>query len=271
LEPSSKNKLEKSVSELESLTGPPSEEFRRLMIGDWELLCTMNKARVAASSDRGNFFLPEWLKSNPLQEKIRQSLEVIQRIRCMEDGDRIDRVDNVIQFTPISFGSLNLNPLELSQSIVTLAHKAETLSIQPVLRTKISLQSIILTVKGESKFLDPEGVDILGLNVPLGDFLNAGSFDTTYVDDDIRISRGSSGLFDQLRVFLRKDRIQSNNVMEQEESIVTEESPSNYIDMTEETEGSNKSSNTEGNDQSSNTEGNDQSSNTEGSDESINV
>lgn len=214
LEPEPKEELQKVVSELEAICGPPTEEFRKSMIGDWKLLCTMNTPKFTSPSitNKSPFKIPEWFRTNPVQEKIRESVEVTQRIRCIEDDNFIDRVDNIIEFTPFSLeevisssASLNFNPLEVSKSKVTLAHKAEVQSIKPVLRTKIALESIILTVAGTSQYLDPQGADILGLNVPLGDFLNAGSFDTTYVDEDIRVSRSSVGLFDQLRVFVRKD------------------------------------------------------------------
>lgn len=62
-----------------------------------------------------------------------------------------------------------------------------------------------MNVAGTSQFFQPEGEDIFGANNPLGEFLNTGTFETVYVDQDIRISRTSGPLFEQLRVFVRKE------------------------------------------------------------------
>lgn len=167
-----------------------------------------------------SLFGSEGKSLNPIQKSIRKTIEVTQRIR--NDGTSvgdINRVDNVIEYTPLDtlesiipeesplfglLGNVNVNPLQVKTSKVILIHKAEVESVKPVLRTKISWTSSVLNVAGTSQLFDPEGSDVFGLNNLFGEFLNAGTFDTPFVDEDIRISRTSGPVLEQLRVFIRK-------------------------------------------------------------------
>ena len=57
---------------------------------------------------------------------------------------------------------------------------------------------------GTSQFLEPGGKDVFGFNSPLKEF-QAGTFETTYLDDNLRISRTNMGSIDQLRVYVRSE------------------------------------------------------------------
>lgn len=209
-----RKKLQKAVAELEALCNLPTVEDKNRMLGEWTLLSTTNVNPLPP-------FPLTFLPRNPVQDELRKvvysNVEVVQKIRndMLSDDDQINRVDNVIQFTTPKDGKLSQlpNPLALTSAKVTLCHNANVESVSPLLRTKISLKSVIVTTVGDSQYLDPEGADVIGINLPpIQDILNAGVFDTTYVDNEIRISRGPavSGFLDeQLRVFVKSPSFQS--------------------------------------------------------------
>jgi DNA anti-recombination protein RmuC len=100
-------------------------------------------------------------------------------------------------------GNVNLNPLSVKKSKVVLVHDAEVESVDPVLRTKIAWVSSVVNVAGTSQYLDPDGADVFGINNLFGEFLNVGTFDTPYVDEDVRVSRSPGPIVEQIRVFVR--------------------------------------------------------------------
>jgi len=182
------------------------------MMGRWKLLCTTNSSAnptTLPGAARGG--------TGPLAPR----LVVYQQIRPGDSAgdppDAIGRIDNVLAFSPpessggVADGLLRLlNPLGVTGTKISLIHAAEVEAEgPPVLRTRIKLRSAVLNVAGTSKVLDVGGEDVFGLNLPglpgMEEFANAGKFDTTYVDGDVRISRGTVGYLDQLRVFVRED------------------------------------------------------------------
>ena len=150
------------------------EKEKDLMVGDWVLVATANVAnpdvrRRFGDEKRNNswfgsgrsgisLFGRDGLSLDPLQKTLRKSIEVTQRIRndFVSDG-KIDRVDNLIEFTPLDtlsslipkespfafLSEVNVNPLQVKKSKVVLIHKAEVESVAPVLRTKIAWVSTV--------------------------------------------------------------------------------------------------------------------------------
>jgi PAP_fibrillin len=225
-----KQQLKNAVEALEQAGIPPSSWTDDLW-GDWELICTTASNADGVDTSRLPFFDTGPLKQirDAIRNTANKYLTVTQRIRGDDDVDGTDamppssgaqslsRIDHVLEYRPPGelrdvldnlpeqLTSVNINPLQVSRSKLVLVHKAtvaEGSSVEP-LKIQLSLKSIVLNVAGKSTLLDPTGKDVSSLNLPLGEFLNTGSFTTTYVDRDVRISRGPQGFAEQLRVFVR--------------------------------------------------------------------
>ena len=246
--PKAMDEFTSAASKLEAITPVMSQREKELLVGDWILVAT---ARNLKRMDTGNNSVPKvptevkkltlQMKTPKLNDAIRNSITVLQRIKAespaqQEDQEAmlpsvavndINRIDHVISYTPLTLADIvpensplsairnwNVNPLDVSESKLTLVHDANVESIEPALRTKLGLKSVIVNVAGKSQYLEANGTDVLGLNIPsLGDFVNQGSFDTTYVDENVRISRGKIGFFEELRVFVRKG-FDTSDIME---------------------------------------------------------
>ena len=237
LEKAAKDEFKAAVEELENKSEPPAiEDYADMFIGDWTLLCTTSVNREGVDTS----FLP-FLKQDPLK-KIRDSIReaankyilVQQLIKSSKNDGVIDRVDNTIEYEPPEqlrelidniperLSQLNINPLHVSKSKLVLVHKA-TIESELPLKTKLALQSIVLNIAGNSTYLEPNGQDIAGLNLPLGEFIGTGTFETTYLDNDLRISRGKQGFADVLRVFVRTDKLIAQEILDDLVETVTNE------------------------------------------------
>lgn len=221
-------KITSAASRLEAITPSMTEKEKELLVGDWELLATTRTLKSTTVKVPDGMKKLPFLRAPKLSDSIRNSITVLQSIRSeAEESDEIDRIDHVIQYTPLTLSdfipensplsairSWNVNPLEVSKSKITLIHDAEVESVEPTLTTKLGLKSVVVNVAGTSQYLEADGADILGLNIPsLGDFANSGSFDSTYVDENVRVTKNTVGVLEYVRVFVRKG-FEMDDIME---------------------------------------------------------
>jgi len=210
-----KESFRKAVEKLESVA--EASDDSSLLVGDWNLVCSSASSSTTSKIEIDTQKLP-FFNEGPIQDirsTLNDSINVVQRIKFGEASNSIDAIDHVIDYSPPNqlssflknvpdvIKNLDINPLKVSETKVVLKHKAEVEGTIPVIQTKLSLQAVVVNVAGESKNLDPNGEDVLGINIPFGELLNAGSFDTTYVDETMRISRSKVGPVDQIRVFVK--------------------------------------------------------------------
>jgi hypothetical protein len=223
-EKSAKEEFKKAVANVEATYTLPVDYLDNF-VGDWTLIATT----VTSQEGIDKTMIPDAIR-NPLEDlrtkiagNANKYLKVVQRIRSVNSNDgKVNRVDHVLEYRPPGtlqdilddlpeqLSGLNINPLQLSQSKIILAHKADVISTNPLV-TKLTLNQVILNVAGTQAQLDPNGADVAALNLP--EFISgAGDFTTTYMDDSIRISRGKlGGLVEQLRVFVRQQTFQRVN------------------------------------------------------------
>jgi len=266
--PADKRELRKAIQNLEAVSSASTgDKEKEMLLGDWTLIATASlpcsniRQRMDSNQSTANNKLKGWFDKkslfgngdNPIQKSIRKTVKVTQRIRNDGPSDsdsvvgEINRVDNVIEITPLDtlesiiptespfynlLGSVNVNPLQVKKTKVVLVHTAEVESVAPVLRTKIAWTSSILNVAGSSQFLEPEGEDVFGVNNLLGEFSGAGTFDTPFVDSDVRVSRTSGPVVEQLRVFVRQ-----GNVLEEEDAEVRSSEEETAVDSSDTDEG----------------------------------
>jgi len=236
IDSAAQDRLRESVEKLEGLSDAPTVSSD--LLGDWDLLCSTASASLengpldkigGIDTSKLPFFNEGPIKE--IRDTLKKSWTVKQLVKAEENSGVVNRIDHVLQYMPPdtlsefldslpdALKSLNINPLQVSESKVVLIHNAEIESMDPVLKTKLSLASVVVNVAGKSDILEPEGADVLGINVPFGDLLNAGSFETTYMDGDLRISRSKVGIVDQLRVFVRAESEEVQELTELDEEI----------------------------------------------------
>ena len=154
--------LKEAVEKLEMACNNPSTDVDNLM-GEWTLVCStatpdfkgigpLESVKGGIDTSKLPFFNEGPLKD--IRTLLNKSLQVQQVIKS-KNSDGLDRIDHVLEYSPPDklsdflnsipdpLKSLNINPLQVTKSKVVLAHKAEVETTVPVIKTKLSLESVI--------------------------------------------------------------------------------------------------------------------------------
>jgi hypothetical protein len=144
-----------AVEKLENLTESPTDTS--LLVGDWTLLCSYSSAFPKKTNIIDTSKIP-FFNEGPIKDikdTLNDSIEVVQRIKFGESSNSIDSIDHIINYTPPNALSsflknipdaikdLDINPLKVSDTKVILKHKAEVEAVIPLIKTKLSLQSVV--------------------------------------------------------------------------------------------------------------------------------
>jgi PAP_fibrillin len=207
-----KKELAEAVENVEA-TFVPMLDLTSQLLGTWDLISTTSTTTQGIDTST---FLQGPLKqlADMISSTTNRYVTVQQSIKADDKYGNICRVDHVLAYKPPSvltelfdnlptpLATLNVNPFDVSNSKIVLVHKATQSTIDPT-KIALTLSSVILNVAGNSTYLDPAGKDITSINLPLTEFLGGGEFITTYVDDEVRVSRGKQAGVSVLRVFVK--------------------------------------------------------------------
>ena len=181
LDSNAQDRLREAVEQLESSSGDSPITTSSGLIGTWTLLCSTASASLQSPLDRTvggidtsklPFFNQGPIKT--VRDTFNKALTVQQVIKEDElTPGLINRIDHVLQYSPPNtlsafldndnnndesaadtpssripdaIKNLNINPLQVTNSKVVLVHKAEVQQVTPVLKTKLTLSSIIGTL-----------------------------------------------------------------------------------------------------------------------------
>lgn len=156
-----KESFKEAVEKLETVAEPPTDTAG--LLGAWTLLCTTASSDVAKGISGIDTSKIPFFNDGPvkdIRETMNKSLRVEQIIKSTS-SDGIDSIDHVIEYSPPNtlasvlknlpdnlpepIKTLNINPLQVSETKVYLKHKAEVESVIPTMKTKLSLSSIVGT------------------------------------------------------------------------------------------------------------------------------